>query len=1595
MVQIDNTNYPKEDNRNQRVGYASNIAVDLYIKTLLSQMEDGNTTPINEEEVSKAIGVVNTIKSTDPKTLFTLLSALNLLNAAIKDKSFKSVLYYSYIKTNVTKVADVLLTHPEKFKGCSCYYDIEQKCFYFNVLKVVFSFHQIKESKLILNIAAKAPQIIWPGLRLQRIAPQILNYAIEYFVGNSILTNEKNVNIQPLEVKNPNLTPCPACGKLISATALFCPNCGHECKRYDEIAQGINVGDKVVVETRSSSKNGVVYLLGKTFIGLSLEDETKYRVKYSAIDAITILEHKQEEPNHIQEPLSTESEFVKMIDRIYELEQIDKNATLKTNATIEDISTRPYTAITDGGKTVQCIIPPIGLNSLVKGSPVRIYFSGSHISGQIYTSLAEITYNELYDRIIKNTSKIQSNNGVNQGVITSLFTMLAYLRHVSQTKEAKQIILKYKKDIKILVDNNSPVHNEDSDIANVSNTNTSVLQNKKTELFRTDSEIQPLKVPTVLGKIDLTQFPSKHFTSSRPPQKLKIIEEAKESDILSEDLPPMDEQECRQTEKELDTLIRQGEKEECLKRSYEVIKSNRPTSKYLRSYLDRIVNTEMALGNNENAIQMLAVLIAFSEEQQDIKPSNLKHLYISLVRLLMKQNKKSDALLALDWAEYVYPKYTNATANLRQSIESMDSTDRSDDHKGSATDTTNFPQNTVVSRMLFQDVEQYAQTITADRDEAENIKTNKSLESFNIAVATSTDETKSFEFRAQLFLDAAASFLNAGMKDVNKFVLAVAHYARMKGNSLMNKINQSVQQYPDSLPHLIAQCDSARSYFVEALGLYNDLEMKGYLQELLLRYLKIESLFSQVEGGKTPNPEWQEGTLKAKLNECMSDDNIESQKVLFRACIAIGSSSPRAFNTLAQDKDGISPLYDKLAKDTKFKQGAYELINSMEKTHVPVNSQPGVFMRKIFENRQSTIKVLRGLLDDCIEWEFSPFYITTFEEKWKKITEFKTLLTTTDRQVVGSINEVINILKPYASRQANERYRNLVSAQQILLNSKKTVIETTTYYGRTFFFHLQEKWLKAIGEQIEERDAQALPRLIISTDPSYFRYDDKGCGIIDFVVTNDGESTAQSFEVTAIVSGKKYTISHDQELPAGDRCGESIMSSDFSNLDTAYVKLILTAKYQGKELLPTETAATYEKEDEVFATDESQLPWNTSSTPKESVFKGREENLKKLINHYLSKDRSWTYILYGLTRTGKSSILDYLGKRINGQSLHEDSTKKILAFQWDFSAVSYKNTNACVLWTDLLWSRIYKKLSYETRETIDQMYEDQEFPEEQLGQRDLDIIIEALNQQGIIPLITIDEFSFITKWLKEGFVDASFISDLRNLALKGKACFVYAGTYDIKNLPSEKEFGLEGQMTNTISMHINAIEPVYADELIDACDCIKFDDKAKEYIRALSGCVPYWIQWICLDCGKYAVAHKKRYLGYNEVDHVVKVLTGEERPTEKDTWEALDEANFNNNQITPGNRAEQQVISSMCFLVRESTHIERGVSKDELDKLWDKFNVHLEKRTAMLDALKALTDKQVVRQFIDETRDVYRLNVDLFRRWWFVHHRDLSVELSL
>ena len=236
-------------------------------------------------------------------------------------------------------------------------------------------------------------------------------------------------------------------------------------------------------------------------------------------------------------------------------------------------------------------------------------------------------------------------------------------------------------------------------------------------------------------------------------QKPIAVEEARASVVLMEKLPLLSEKECRMIEKELDTLVREGKREECLSKSYEVIATKRPTPKYLKSYLDRVVNTEIALGHTEQALKTLATLISLSESQNDTKPNTLSHLYISLARLLKRMNEFKEVALSLDWAIYLQPKNTTLANSLLRGLENSNSAN----YNNSLGDSINeviSTKDVVVSRMLFQDVEQFANT--QDSIDAED--TNSAQELYNTAVIASVDATKSFEARSQLFLEAAAAY---------------------------------------------------------------------------------------------------------------------------------------------------------------------------------------------------------------------------------------------------------------------------------------------------------------------------------------------------------------------------------------------------------------------------------------------------------------------------------------------------------------------------------------------------------------------------------------------------------------------------------------------------------------------------------------------------------------------------------------------------------------------------------------------------------------------------------------------------------------------
>ena len=207
--------------------------ISEHIFSLYNQLKDNESQHIDDYVIDEAVSVVKNTELTDSYSLFYILAAVNLLNTAIKVERYKSQLFYGFIKSKISKLADISLVNPEKFEAVAIYYDNNQKCIYFDVYGVIFSFHQIQESKYIKNIASNNEPIIWAGIRLQRIAQSVFTYAKEiyerYSNKDNLLGQEYligNVGSKTLLSAKRNLFPCPDCQHLISPSAIFCPNCG-------------------------------------------------------------------------------------------------------------------------------------------------------------------------------------------------------------------------------------------------------------------------------------------------------------------------------------------------------------------------------------------------------------------------------------------------------------------------------------------------------------------------------------------------------------------------------------------------------------------------------------------------------------------------------------------------------------------------------------------------------------------------------------------------------------------------------------------------------------------------------------------------------------------------------------------------------------------------------------------------------------------------------------------------------------------------------------------------------------------------------------------------------------------------------------------------------------------------------------------------------------------------------------------------------------------------------------------------------------------------------------------------------------------------
>lgn len=1059
----------------------------------------------------------------------------------------------------------------------------------------------------------------------------------------------------------------------------------------------------------------------------------------------------------------------------------------------------------------------------------------------------------------------------------------------------------------------------------------------------------------------------------------------------------------KEIEKGINDLVRAGSLEEAINLIDETLSSHQLDTKYKSSLLLRKAQAFSSIRDSFRAKQAYIDLIRYKEET-DADPKNLSHLYTELARLYALEQEYEDALTAVTKALTYNPqnKYASTLAGQLRSgelkavpVASVADNPRIETSEGSSdlileSEDTSF----AISKMINLDLVEHKYT-------NDSILANSGKPTLEIAEKL-LKEAQAFKGanvgeKYPLFLEAAKAFseLPVGSYDVSKYMESVAFYAVYKGHFLYNKIKNDIETNDTvNIATMKAQRDSACSYYIESLNLLSD--VKGSMVGVILcNYLKLNIM---LESLNSQTPIKLTGNLNRIFLSCINSDNPRIIEIAWNTVIAVCATSTKAWNQLWRYNGDWRRIISTAFEDDLRRNQIFKIISIQNKCDVPYINKltHGQFLKKVLAFRQERLAKCANLQAAILREELDIHLLTKILDKWTLMSGYVDLMSETEIISKGVVDSILSILTPYTNRTQVERTNLLIQSQAKIDEQIRFINENTTFYGRTFFFPLLKKWRRSISKLLEKKISETLPQLIVLADPPYI-VQTNGVQFINLLIKNCGESTADGYilrpTLTDIATGSSIKGHNKikQEIQAGGIQEIPMkLPPEMSNTKSINLSMTISVVYQGKELEPALFNFTIEIEP-IASLSYEEIPWNDGPIPAEKMFKGRKQIIEMLTKHYTSIEKDRPYILYGLTRTGKSSILNYLRKALDNAPVMVQGEQYIIAtFEWDLSQASSFG-NASDMWEYLLYGQLNEYLeSYIGLQGVDELD-----MSEKPRAKDLKTTLDFLHKKHIYPMFFVDEFSFIKVMMDNKVINPAFLHTLRQFSFEGKAGFIYAGTYDVDALLEDPAYGITGQLVGCKKAQINEIDRTSAEELIQVLgDKLTFTEEAIKHIHMLSGDVPYFVQMICKYCGFYAVENKRAIIGYPELENVVQILTGETVGKENSLVKSLPENVFQNNMFSPADPREVNVlISSICHFNMTSKDMPRGISMVELQELWAKKNISAF-RPKLADAIELLCKKKVLSVSQDEDLPVYTLNVDLFRRWWAVHHPDIALEID-
>lgn len=838
----------------------------------------------------------------------------------------------------------------------------------------------------------------------------------------------------------------------------------------------------------------------------------------------------------------------------------------------------------------------------------------------------------------------------------------------------------------------------------------------------------------------------------------------------------------------------------------------------------------------------------------------------------------------------------------------------------------------------------------------------------------------------ELLVKARKSKFDKTEESYKKYLIVLSSIEKNHKEYRQIKAEYAIQKAFLSFSYILSNPNSSGIYFYSGYSyMLAAISLEPQIQDLTKIFnVFVKALFIVNKESFDKNIQWNEIIVKY----ANSPDKVK-QKMIWSFLINVGTANSIIWNELVNMDSGIGDIYKSM--DGPNKKTTYSLINELEGNNISSEQLPNIFLDNTFECKRNKIKKLTSLRPLLSNFELNS--CSKIKEILEKELQKDLLFISERKEIYDKIIEILNSLEEIEIFTVREQITLLGNSQNELTRIMSYILDPycSSYFGKVFFLPIVKQWDILLGKLVDDKKKGQLPLLEVSLESKFFKkietYD-KG---FTLEIKNCGEYTASGYKlnIKMIAENSIETCENEIEkrnvfLRADDKevVTETIKIPTLIAVSPVVNVTVEASALFGKQFVaPSITKFTLSEDPnkEQIIKNIKSIKWDYTHPTENDMFFGRSDLVNRLINHYLSDNREKTYVLYGLTRTGKTSILKKVEREIKNKNiLINNKRMRILPFQLTLEN-GIENNDDNTMWKHFICNDIIKKFNAYTDEIHIPKIPKLEYNKNSYSYTDFTGVLKKIQDASIFPFISIDEFSYISVMLEKGEIGKSFVHNLRQMALENMACFLFAGTYEISNLIMTDS---NASFSNTLDEHIAEISTKDAEELMDAMnDRLSFTKETKKCIHDLSGDIPYFIQIICRSCGIYAT-NRYRWIGIPELEDVVKILIGQKPPiNDNPELKVLPRQRFMSNMLDPKNEKEHDILA---YIAMQNGPNEKAkpISLCDIEVMWSKkYSAQTEPLYPIIDGL---LQKKILKPSFIDNKTYYSITVDLFRRWYAV-----------